>query len=60
MRRDFLKLINLWWTISNNKQRHRTNFRTVDAAVEGDNKLLFLREFANWLERCQALPGQNS
>ena len=55
-----LKLINLWWTISNSKQRYNTNFRIGDAAVEGDNKPLFLQAFADWLERRQALQGQNS
>ena len=45
----FLKLINLWWTIS-----------IGDTAVEGDDKTLYLRAFADWLERWQALQGQNS
>ena len=56
----FLKLINLWWIRSNSKQRYNTNFRIGDAAVEGNNKLLFLRAFADWLERWQALKGLNS
>ena len=56
----FLKLINLWWTISNSKQRYNTNFRIGYAAVECNNKPLFLRAFANWLERWQTLQGQNS
>ena len=43
----FFKLIKLWWTISNSKQRYNTNFRIGDAAVEGDNKPLFLRAFAD-------------
>ena len=55
-----LKLINFWWKISNSKQRYNTNFRIGDAAVEGDNKPLFLQAFADWLERRQALQGQNS
>ena len=38
-----LKHINLWWTISNSKQRYNTNFRIGDAAVEGDNKPLFFQ-----------------
>ena len=46
----FLKLINLWWKISNSKQRYNTSFRIDDAAVEGDNKPLFLQAFADWLE----------
>ena len=56
----FPKLINLWQTISNSKQRYNTNFRIGDAAVEGDNTTLFLQAFANWLERWKALQGQNS
>ena len=55
-----LKLINLWWTISNSKQRYNTNFRVRDAAIEGDNKPLLLRAFADWLERWQVLQGQSS
>ena len=55
----FLKFINFWWTISNSKQRYNTNFRIGDAYVEGGKKPLFLRAFADWLERWQALPGQN-
>ena len=34
----FLKLINLWWTISSSKQRYNTNFRIGDAAFQDDNK----------------------
>ena len=55
----FLKFINFWSTISNSKQRYNTNFRIGDAYVEGGKKPLFLRAFADWLERWQALPGQN-
>ena len=29
----FLKLIDLWWTISDSKQRYNTNFQIGDAAV---------------------------
>ena len=54
-----LKHINLWWTISNSKQRYNTNFRIGDAAVKGDNKPLFFQAFANWLERWQVLQCQN-
>ena len=55
----FLKLINLWWTISNSKQRYNTNFRIGAAAVEGDNKPLFFQAFADWLEKWQVLQCQN-
>ena len=56
----FLKLINLWWTISNSKQKYNKNFRIGYAPVEVDNKPLLLQGFADWLERWQALQGQNS
>ena len=56
----FLKLINLWWTISNSKQKYNKNFRIGYAPVEVDNKPLFLQGFADWLERWQALQVQNS
>ena len=43
--------LDLWWTISDSKQRYNTNFRIGNAAVERDNKPLFLCAFADWLER---------
>ena len=39
----FLKAMNLWWIISNSKQRCNTNFQIGDSAVEGENKPLFLQ-----------------
>ena len=56
----FFKLTNLWWTTSNSKQRYNRKFRIGDVAVEVDNKPLFLRAFADCLERWQALQGLNS
>ena len=51
---------NLWWTRRNSKQRYNTNFRNGDAAVQGDNKPLFLQAYADLLEKWQALQGRNS
>lgn len=52
---EFLKLINIWWTISNSKNRYNNSFRVGNAVVEGDKKPLFLRSFADWIEQWQAL-----
>ena len=52
--------MNFWWATSNSKQRYDTNFRIGNAAVEGDNKPLFLRTFQDWFKRWQALQGRNS
>ena len=51
---EFLKLINIWWTISNSKNRFNNNFRIGNAVVEGDQKPRFLRAFADWIELWQA------
>ena len=55
----FLKLINSWWTISNSKTSIDTHNRLGNAAVRGDKKPEFLREFATWLEkwRDMRIPG---
>ena len=50
---DFLKLINIWWTVSNSKQRFNNNYRLGNAAITGDYKPKFLREFADWVEKWQ-------
>ena len=47
----FLKLINSWWTISNSKTSNDTHNRLENAAVRGDKKPEFLREFATWLDK---------
>ena len=54
---EFLKLINIWWTVSNSKQQYNTNYRLGNAAVAGDNKPKFLREFADWIEKWQMLES---
>ena len=57
---SFLKLVNIWWTINNNKQEFNANFRIGNATVKDDKKSLFLREFANWPEDWQSLQSKNS
>ena len=57
---EFLKLINIWWMISNSKQQYNTNYRLGNAAVPGDNKPKFLREFADWIEKWQQIESAKS
>ena len=57
---EFIKLINIWWTISNSKQQFNTNYRLGNAAVSGDNKPKFLREFADWIEKWQQIESKKS
>ena len=45
----FLKLINLWWTMSNSNAKYNMNFRVGDAAVLNDGKPLFFRELSKWI-----------
>ena len=46
---QFLHLLNVWWTVSNSKNRYNSNNKLGDAAIAGDGKPQFLRAFANWL-----------
>ena len=55
----FLKLINTWWTLSNSKTRINTHHRLGNAAVRGDKKPEFLREFATWIETWQKMQLPN-
>ena len=48
---EFLKLINLWWTISNSKQQFNKNYAIGNAACKNDSKPQFLRTLANWLNQ---------
>ena len=57
---EFIKLINIWWTISNSKQEFNTNYRLGNAAVLGDHKPEFLRAFADWVEKWQKLESAKS
>ena len=47
----FLRLFNVWWKISNSKQRYDSSNRLGNAATLGDNKPEFLRAFADWLDK---------
>ena len=44
----FLKLINMWSTISNSQQQFNTNYAIGNAACAGNEKPQFLRKVANW------------
>ena len=57
---SFLKLINIWWTISNSKQKYNNNYYIGNAAVLGDMKPLFLRNLAEWIEEWQLSQVSNS
>ena len=52
----FLNLINIWWTISNSKQRYTPNVLR-NAIIFGDKKTDFYRIFANWIELWCASPS---
>ena len=45
---NFLKILNIWWTISNSKQRFTPNV-LGNAVVQGDKKTKFLRVLAFWV-----------
>ena len=57
---EFIKLVNIWWTISNSKQEKNTHYRLGNAAVEGDMKPQFMRKFADWIEEWQDMQFSNS
>ena len=58
---QFLRLINLWWTISNSKQQFNMNFHRGDAAKANDCKLTFLRKLAGFLNgKLSNLPARKS
>ena len=57
---EFIKLVNIWWTISNSKKEFNTNFRLGNAAVLGDHKPEFLRALADWVEKWQHLESSKS
>ena len=54
---EFVKLLNIWWTISNSKEQFNNNYRLGNAAILGDKKPEFLRAFANWIEKRQNLEN---
>ena len=48
---EFLNLFNVWWTISNSKQRDNSRHRLGDADIRNDKKTEFLRAFADWIKK---------
>ena len=50
---DFLQLIHTWWLISNSKAVYNSRNRLGNATVSSDDKPLFLRKPADWLEDSQ-------
>ena len=54
----FLRLINIWWTISNSKVMFNTNNRIGNAAIPGDKKSQFFRVFATWINEWKNLQFQ--
>ena len=50
---DFLRLLNIWWIISNSKTQFFANNPLGNSAVIGDNKPEFLRSFAAWVAKWQ-------
>ena len=51
----FLNIIRTWWTISNSKQRYSTN-PLIDAIVLNDNKIIFFRLLAFWIQEWSISP----
>ena len=47
---NFLKLIDLWWEISNGKQRYNISYNFGNAAVTSDAKTSFFSKLADWFE----------
>ena len=52
---EFLKLVNIWWTISNSKSKFNTNNRIGNAAIPDDRKAQFFRAFAAWVKEWRQL-----
>ena len=57
---QFLRLINLWWTISNSKQQFNMNFHRGDAAKANDCKPTFLRKLADWFSEWKTQQPANT
>ena len=55
----FLNLINIWWTISNSKQRYIPNV-LENATIFGAKKMNCCRIFADWIELWCASPSTSS
>ena len=57
---QFLRLINLWWTISNSKQQFNMNFHRGDVAKANDCKPTFLRKLADWFSKWKTQQPANT
>ena len=57
---QFLRLINLWWTISNSKQQFNMNFHRGDAAKANDCKPTFLQKLADWFSEWKTQQPANT
>ena len=56
----FLELINIWWTMSNSKQKLNMNFHLGDAARLNDCKPEFFRKLAVWFSKWKLQQPSNS
>ena len=58
----FLKLFHTWWMVTNSKQRERFNgsHKLGNAAILGDGKPTFLRNFADWIHEWSSQKIPNS
>ena len=50
---DFLRLLNIWWIISNLKTQFFPNNPLGNAAITGANKSELVRSFAAWVAKWQ-------
>ena len=50
---NFLRLLNIWWIITNSKTQFPPNNPLGNAPIIGDNKPEFLRSFAAWVAKWQ-------
>jgi len=57
---EFLHLFNVWWSISNSKERFNSSYRLGNAVVPGDNKPQFLRSLADWIETWESEKIRNA
>ena len=56
----FLKLINLWWVMSNSKTQFNMNHHSGDAAKKFDHKPEFFRALAQWVSDWTSSQTSNS
>lgn len=56
----FLRLINMWWTMSNSKSQFKNNFHVGDAIKVNDSKPEFFRHLAQWVSEWTLVQSSNS